>query len=153
MRVCCRCGKKKPAKDFASSARKSCEACLVRQRHANRAGRSRRGDSEYLRDIHLRSKYGITLEEYETLRWAQNYRCAICDTHEDNLPQRKVSGKPRSDGKPKTLPVKLVVDHCHGTGKVRGLLCNSCNVGLGVFRDDPLRLEGALKYLANDGCT
>ena len=43
---------------------------------------------------------------------------------------------------------KLALDHCHTTGHIRGLLCLSCNVALGHFRDDPDRLRRAIKYLA-----
>lgn len=42
----------------------------------------------------------------------------------------------------------LAVDHCHTTGEIRGVLCRPCNLGLGYFRDDPERLLGAIKYLA-----
>lgn len=42
---------------------------------------------------------------------------------------------------------KLVVDHCHKTGSIRGLLCTNCNLGLGHFKDDPLLLEFAIQYL------
>lgn len=42
---------------------------------------------------------------------------------------------------------KMVIDHCHTTGKVRGVLCDPCNVGLGHFRDDIERLKNAINYL------
>lgn len=81
------------------------------------------------RDKQLRRKFGITLAEYETLRAAQSDRCAICNTDE-----------PKGKG-------DWHVDHDHATGAVRGLLCYNCNVGLGHFQDDPLRLELAAAYL------
>lgn len=42
---------------------------------------------------------------------------------------------------------RLVLDHCHSTGKIRGMLCNSCNTGLGMFQDDTQRLTNAVEYL------
>lgn len=63
----------------------------------------------------------------------QNHLCKIC-----NLPGFKLD--PRS----KTL---LVVDHCHSTGKVRGLLCHNCNRALGLFKDNTNSIENALNYL------
>jgi hypothetical protein len=59
----------------------------------------------------------------------QNGRCALC------------GGPPTERG--------LVIDHCHRSGKVRALLCSSCNKGLGFFRDDPERLTAAITYLEN----
>lgn len=60
----------------------------------------------------------------------QNGRCKICDIEAKDA-----------------MWSVLVVDHCHATGKIRGLLCNSCNVGLGKFKDNPRLVEKALGYL------
>jgi hypothetical protein len=75
-------------------------------------------------------RYGMTLESFENLFSKQEGKCAICG---DLLLRSKKRG--------------VCVDHCHATGEVRGLLCWSCNIGLGHFHDDPVRLEGAVLYL------
>lgn len=80
----------------------------------------------------LRTKYGLTLEDYDALLKAQGGGCAICNAS--------------SPGGPKTSR-HFPVDHDHTTGKVRGLLCNPCNKALGVFRDDPTLLLRALAYI------
>lgn len=74
-------------------------------------------------------KYGISLKGYERLLAEQDGLCAICFG-------------PPDDNR------KLSIDHCHETGKVRGLLCTRCNMGLGYFRDAPNVLESAIGYLA-----
>jgi hypothetical protein len=74
--------------------------------------------------------YGITVEEYEFLAVLQEDRCAICGSID---PARQLS-----------------VDHDHQTGKVRGLLCGNCNVGIGMFQDDPYRLDAAAAYLRRE---
>jgi hypothetical protein len=75
-------------------------------------------------------KYGLTMDGYELLLRAQGGRCAICGKE----PEAADKGC-------------LHVDHCHTTGVVRGLLCTSCNNGLGRFRDDPNVLARAIAYL------
>jgi hypothetical protein len=75
------------------------------------------------RAVQRKFKYGLTSEEFEALAKSQNYRCAICETPE------------------------LHVDHDHGTGAVRGLLCGPCNRMLGCAKDDPDVLERAIEYL------
>lgn len=109
----------------------------------------RRADPDRIRADNLRYLYGITLEEYDARREAQDYRCAICGTHESEI---KVTsrGRPRLDGTPNADPFRLVVDHCHNSTKARGLLCHGCNVGLGNFRDSPELLMAAVRYLSRD---
>jgi hypothetical protein len=79
-----------------------------------------------VKSLNLRKLYGIDIETYEALFAVQNGRCKICDQASD----------------------VLQVDHCHTTGQLRGLLCRSCNWGLGHFKDSPQLLDGAIKYLA-----
>lgn len=75
----------------------------------------------------LRGKFGITEGEYDELLDLQDGRCAICGS----LPGGKA----------------LAVDHCHTSGKVRGLLCLKCNTALGLMGDDVERLAAATDYL------
>ena len=79
----------------------------------------------------LQWRYGLTVEQYDAILKSQGGRCAICRAE-------------RPDSRTK----QWHVDHCHATGKVRGLLCGQCNLGLGQFRDDPALLRQAIKYLA-----
>ncbi|MEV0726696.1 endonuclease VII domain-containing protein [Micromonospora purpureochromogenes] len=96
--------------------------------------------------MNLRTKYGITQEEYDARRAAQDHRCAICGVHEEDIPA-STAGRPRMDGKATAAAVRLVVDHCRSSKRVRGLLCTGCNAALGHFRDSPETLTAALRYL------
>ncbi len=89
------------------------------------------------RAIWLKGKYGIALEEYTRMFVKQGGVCAIC-----RRPELKVhkSGTRHS----------LNVDHCHITGRVRGLLCSPCNTSLGKMGDDPSRLREAAMYLESE---
>lgn len=80
----------------------------------------------------LRKKYGITQKDFETMLAAQLGCCKICG-EQPNLTNTKHNS--------------LSVDHCHVTGKVRGLLCDRCNKGIGLLKDDVNRLISAIKYL------
>lgn len=82
------------------------------------------------RHYNFKYHYGITLEEYETLLIQQGNSCAIC---------LKPHGEDGID--------RLYVDHCHSTGKIRGLLCFKCNTALGHFNDDAHLVEKALGYI------
>lgn len=81
----------------------------------------------------LKARYGIGLDAYTELLTAQNGVCAICNRPETQRIRGKV--------------IRLAVDHCHKTGKVRGLLCSSCNMALGQINEDPAVLIGMLRYL------
>ena len=81
------------------------------------------------RAYNLKSKHGITLADYERMLAQQSGKCAICGS--------------LSPGHNET---HFHVDHDHLTGRVRGLLCECCNVGIGYF-DGPERLEAAAQYL------
>lgn len=85
-----------------------------------------------MRANHLKREYNISLEDYDKLLQKQESRCAICKIHKDELKNGKIN---------------LDVDHCHETGKVRGLLCPNCNKALGLFRDNPDIIKSTLEYL------
>lgn len=78
----------------------------------------------------LQKNYGISPAEYDALLKDQNYCCAICGTD-------KPTGRWKA----------FAVDHNHDTGAVRGLLCNECNRGMGLLKDDINLLRKAAEYL------
>lgn len=84
---------------------------------------------ERRKNKYLERLYGITLEQYNETLDKQEGKCGICETHQSNFKR------------------DLSVDHCHKTGNIRGLLCDSCNIALGNFKDNPDILKKALKYL------
>lgn len=86
-----------------------------------------------LKRNNLMAKFGMSVEEYLTKVEEQNNKCAICNKEETTL----YKGERRL----------LTVDHCHKTGKIRRLLCLTCNNGLGCFKDDKELLEKAIDYL------
>ena len=92
------------------------------------------GYREKIRTNALAREYGITMAEYQTMHAAQSGLCLICQR-----PEMKVH---RSG-----TPFRLVVDHDHATGRVRGLLCAKCNHLLGMAHDDPAVLTAAIAYL------
>jgi Recombination endonuclease VII len=91
----------------------------------NRRRQHKRATDPDYRDKERARRYGLTLKDYRAIVAQQGNACAIC----------------RRSDRP------LVVDHCHVTKKVRRLLCNKCNVGLGCFKDDPRLLRAAAAYL------
>lgn len=82
---------------------------------------------------YLRKNYGITLEEYKEMVVNSGGKCNICGDVGFTMNRNQRS--------------PLVIDHCHATGKVRGLLCHNCNRALGLFKDNIQTLETAIRYL------
>lgn len=88
------------------------------------AYRTKPGRKRQMRNAQLKRDYGITIEEFESMYLDQSGRCKICKSE-----------------------TTLVVDHHHGTGTVRGLLCHSCNRCIGLFKEDITILQAAINYL------
>lgn len=98
-------------------------------RACNPAYARRLKPAEKLRRHNLRRNYGLTTSEFEQMRLAQKGRCAIC---------RSLPDEPHGI---------LVVDHCHMNDRVRQLLCNNCNMAVGLLRDDPATASRLTAYL------
>lgn len=106
------------------------------ERYARRSEVRRRGDPEtirqYNRKYNLR-KYGLTVEDYDRMFAEQGGACILC------------GNPPNPDGV--RAASRLHPDHDHVTGRVRDLLCLTCNVGIGHLRDDPALLRKAAEYI------
>ena len=87
---------------------------------------------ESLRGRMLKKRYGITLIEYNNMCEEQGNHCALCGCEKENNNRGMHH---------------LSVDHCHKTGKIRGILCSNCNRGLGLLGDDLESIQRVIKYL------
>lgn len=163
MKKCTKCGVGQPLENFYKAVggrdglRGDCKSCFrerakarypqVRDEAIERAKRWREENRERYLEIqrrnkrspegrrrdragHLQRKYGISLEQYDALLEEQGGVCAICEC------------LPRGD-------VAFHVDHDHGVGGIRGLLCFRCNGALGDFEDDPELLRRGAEYLTS----
>lgn len=133
MKICNLCTKSLDASMFGKNKRMpdglmpNCKTCT------NERARLNYYDSDSSRNrVYLR-RYGITLEAVTAMAEAQNYQCPICDKTCAFLAGNRDNA--------------FVVDHCHETGAVRGLICATCNRGLGLFYDKPDILRRAADYL------
>lgn len=144
-KTCPRCKETKPLTEFYKSKATVhgyavyCKTCVV-ARHsewrkenlaytAEKQKEWRQANPRRSKDHHLKGVYGMPLGSYDTMLAAQNGKCALCAEAEKSS---------RGD---------LHVDHCHETGRVRGLLCHHCNIGIGNFKHDVRLLEAAIAYL------
>lgn len=127
---------KSSKRNLIIEAVKYCPGCdeLLPERLFHKNGAREDGLQVYCKSCVTLRRHGVTSDEYALLVREQGGRCAICR-------KREVPGK------------KLSVDHDHRTSSIRGLLCGSCNLGLGKFRDDLTLLRKAVAYMEAHGET
>lgn len=147
-RVCTKCGAKFPQEEKVGKSGR-CKKCRAARQREYRAKDREKTNAEHrayaklyrkkypekqkAQDYraHLMKNYSITPEEVDALIAQQEEKCLLC-------------------GIPLGLAKRTLyhIDHCHETGKVRGILCNKCNRGLGFFNDSPAKLRRAILYLS-----
>lgn len=141
MQICIRCGLKLPFSDFAKRSDmrlgvlgkcKKCQIWYAREWVEK--------NPEKAFNSHLLRRFGITLDQYNAMAAEQGGVCAICGEPPTSIRNRR-------KGAQRTFKARLVVDHDHATGKVRGLLCSSCNTGIGNLKDEAATVRAALDYL------
>ena len=115
---------------LASSYSYECKECTIQ-----RTVEYNKNNSASVRSQYLKRQYGLTFEEFDTMLSSQDNACAICGTKQPS----KNRGRTR----------RFHVDHDHETGKVRGLLCKSCNIALGEIGDNIHTLKSMIEYLEN----
>ncbi len=115
-------------KDTKDGRHYICKKCANVHRNARR-----KRNPEATKNECLKRDFGITLSQYKVMLSNQHGVCAICSQPETATYRGRLR--------------HLSVDHCHATGKIRGLLCNDCNVGLGWFKDDSTRMRLAADYI------
>lgn len=132
-KICKHCNYTKPLTEFVKSTyvksgyRAMCKSCFnayYAKRRIEKYDLVRQYEKKFHTERRIRSLYKTTPEYIENLKQAQQNLCAICEQQ-----------------------VKLVIDHCHKTNRVRGLLCAKCNSGLGLFQDSFKNLKKAQEYL------
>lgn len=148
MKKCTLCEEEKPFSEFymrGTNPQSHCKSCGVvrirdwraknpeKVRKWNRRWTEENRTTERNRVDHLQHKYGLTLEQYDAMLASQNGACKICNSFT-----------------PGGTSGRFHVDHDHTTGKIRGLLCHHCNIGLGHFKDDISTLAKAIAYLQDN---
>lgn len=142
VRTCIACNETKSIEDFRYSNKERgyrvsyCKSCQ------NKNTEKRRGYKGN-RERNLRTKFKIDSSDYLKLLELQEYKCKICGITLEEYKEAQKSTKINNVGQLR----EFSIDHCHTTGKIRGLLCNSCNTGLGCFKDSSELLQKAIEYL------
>jgi hypothetical protein len=129
LKTCKVCGVEKNISDF-HTGRRDCKDCKnaaarkIRIDEPERYARYKKRHNQYLKE----RRYGITQEQFDQMLIDQDNKCKICSI--------EFKGTKFTH-----------IDHCHNTNKVRGLLCNDCNMALGQFNDNSDIMDSAIKYL------
>lgn len=131
--MCSICGPEARVEIKAKNGAAECQRRKQATSNLRRRGKHlrRKRSPEPVRRRWLRNRYGLSLAQYAELVEVQKNRCAICQETPEGY--------------------HLAVDHCHETGRIRGLLCKSCNIGIGNLRDSIQLLQRASEYLAGPG--
>ena len=131
-KTCTKCGVTKEITEFYKRGGK--QSPNTRHNHCKECTKMRVSATPSIvkREQALKRMYGITQTDYEVMIAEQNNKCAICNTTEPG--GRHNSGY-------------FVVDHCHCTNKIRGVLCNNCNTALGLVGDNVDTLHKMINYL------
>ena len=153
-KICCRCkqekdislfGKDKKSKDGLTYPCLSCKNKSARESEKKNPEKKKQRSKEWYhrvkaeqpnkfpkqrREAKFKRVYGITTDEYLEMLQIQNYKCVTCGKEHEETDQEK-----------------LRVDHCHTTGKVRGLLCHHCNISLGLLKENIQVLESLKAYV------
>ena len=157
-KTCSSCYLELPVAEFNKQSKRpdglniTCKSCM-KERHAKRyqdpsvrerilesSARWRERNPDADANKTLKRKYGITLEQYDKLFAAQGGVCALCKRAETTKRRKKGEGRER-----------LAVDHCHDTGRVRGLLCFKCNTAIGSLGDTEEDAKRVVEYLSAEG--
>lgn len=133
MKYCTKCRTSKQKTEFwknkstKDGLQAHCKPCWYKQTKSKLEGPERDRYLRMRRNNHLQKKYGITADQYDEMLKAQGSTCAICHKDKDRI--------------------SFSVDHDHDTGRIRGILCENCNRGIGMFKHDVQLLELAINYL------
>lgn len=165
MKACAECGVDKPMSEFYVDrfgySEKKCKPCRLSRKHRLAGSRTvsekKCTDCQTVKPVtefnndckstdgkqarckpcrkmdRVRRKYGLTREQYDLMLWSQDNQCVTCTSEFSSS-------------------ISPVVDHCHKTGKVRGLLCSNCNTALGLFNDNVDTMQRAREYVARSAC-
>ena len=121
----------------AQGATKVCRLCRtekpVEEYYIRKEGgknRPRTECKECIRELARYRVHGVCSTKYDEMMVKQKGCCAVCSS--------KIGS---------SRYTRLAVDHCHKTGKVRGLLCSNCNTAIGLMKDSPVRMQKAIQYL------